>query len=1017
MSQSEMKSLDLKETESVDFDALGDYIVEHYGESKENFEDEIKQLNNLRENIKGVNKDISGRDLLLKYYGQLEYTELRFPLNENGVKVHFSWKDTISETIVRQYSIAYEKASVLFNIAALQTNIASTQDRFSESGLKSACNYFQRAAGTLSYLSENFMHAPTVDMSREVLTYLTCFLLAQAQECFWEKSVLDKKSRAIISRLAQHTSKYYANCIDILGGSSFASRLEKTWSGLSAMKKVHFASVAQYHMAIACHEKDAYGEEIARLSKALELADEAMSMTKKWAGSLPGTVEAIKMNHNLINTRKSSAEKDNDSIYHELVPDVESLDDIEELDMVKATPFSRDLREVSGKDIFSRLIPISVHEASSMYSEELAQIQRQITELISVKNEELESAMSSMGLPDDILSYGLTPSLPLNISSLCKIVRKDYNMSTLKEMFAELAGLSNRCSGTLNEVDIALKNCDQQGEAMHYNYGSLWEPSTAIRDLEGELLRIKQEVDHHRSTLSKASESDGGLSALLEKHAKNIELLGGSDSEIVSHIPTPSLMDTSVDEAAVARLRELCGKVELMKDQRRELEKKLKKQLAGDDITSQLVYYEKRKNQRDAFFASERAKHDPILEQINQNLEAQVQILDVITEENGKFRSSRLSERDIDSEKEMFLQSLKDSFEAASNICKNLKSGLGFYKQFVDVIDDFAADGYAVCSKIIKLRNDLSNELENQNVLHKEASHQASAQLSMSSVNSIPEPPPLPPMSPPAVVSAPPASAPPPALPVDSFSSMNLNGEYSCGPSVDDSVNQTGSLSHQEDSFPPLTDPLQVESKVLPNEQRNELQNSVDMEEPSSVASPGFENPELFHNANTGVGKVYGASEENGVLDCALPMQSSPRPQMLQPPIGQPDQQIMEAPQIPQPLPRVLEQNQPQTTQEECHISAHQSLQSCQMQQPLQPQHVQQLPLRQSELQVLEPQQYQNEQQPPHRQPELQVMGSQQPLQSLQVQQLPSRQPEQQMVEPQQPQHVQQPPMRQPNCK
>jgi hypothetical protein len=56
--------------------------------------------------------------------------------------------------------VAFEKASVLFNIGALYTQIGARQDRGTPRGLDSAVDNFLRAAGMFQYIHENFTNAP-----------------------------------------------------------------------------------------------------------------------------------------------------------------------------------------------------------------------------------------------------------------------------------------------------------------------------------------------------------------------------------------------------------------------------------------------------------------------------------------------------------------------------------------------------------------------------------------------------------------------------------------------------------------------------------------------------------------------------------------------------------------------------------------------------------------------------------------------------------------------------------------
>jgi len=49
-------------------------------------------INRLRQDVRGAGKDsTAGRDLLYRYYGQLELLDLRFPVDEQHIRVSFTW--------------------------------------------------------------------------------------------------------------------------------------------------------------------------------------------------------------------------------------------------------------------------------------------------------------------------------------------------------------------------------------------------------------------------------------------------------------------------------------------------------------------------------------------------------------------------------------------------------------------------------------------------------------------------------------------------------------------------------------------------------------------------------------------------------------------------------------------------------------------------------------------------------------------------------------------------------------
>ena len=147
----------------------------------------------------------TARDLLYKYFGQLELLELRF----SEIRVNFPWRDAFTNKLITQTSIAYEKASILFQIAATHSAIAASQNRSDPEGLKRAFYYFRSCAGMLTYINENFLHAPSTDLSRDVVKFLVNIILAQATEVFFEKCTDEKKGNALVSKVGAQAAFMY----------------------------------------------------------------------------------------------------------------------------------------------------------------------------------------------------------------------------------------------------------------------------------------------------------------------------------------------------------------------------------------------------------------------------------------------------------------------------------------------------------------------------------------------------------------------------------------------------------------------------------------------------------------------------------------------------------------------------------------------------------------------------------------------------------------------------------------
>ena len=66
----------------------------------------------------------------------------------------------------------------------------------------------------LTYINDNFLHAPSTDQSREVIKFLVGIILAQATEIFFEKCVEERKGNALVSKIAAQAAFMYTSLSD-----------------------------------------------------------------------------------------------------------------------------------------------------------------------------------------------------------------------------------------------------------------------------------------------------------------------------------------------------------------------------------------------------------------------------------------------------------------------------------------------------------------------------------------------------------------------------------------------------------------------------------------------------------------------------------------------------------------------------------------------------------------------------------------------------------------------------------
>jgi BRO1-like domain len=148
--------------------------------------------------------------------------------------------DAFTHKPTSQFSLAYEKASIIFNISAVLSCHAANQNRFEDTGLKTAYHSFQAAAGMFTYINENFLHAPSADLSRDTVKTLIQLMLAQGQEVFLEKQIADGKKVGLLAKLASQASFLYGQALEGVQENVTKAIFERVWllvTQVSVLKK------------------------------------------------------------------------------------------------------------------------------------------------------------------------------------------------------------------------------------------------------------------------------------------------------------------------------------------------------------------------------------------------------------------------------------------------------------------------------------------------------------------------------------------------------------------------------------------------------------------------------------------------------------------------------------------------------------------------------------------------------------------------------------------------------------
>ncbi|XP_040287375.1 tyrosine-protein phosphatase non-receptor type 23 [Bufo bufo] len=667
--------LDLKEAAEFGFNlAVKQFVLKNYGENPENYNEELKKLEQLRQSAVNVPRDFEGCSVLRKYFGQLHYLQSRIPMGvEQEAAVPITWTEIFSGKSVTHADIKYEQACVLYNLGALHSMLGAMDKRVSEEGMKISCTHFQCAAGAFSYLRDHFTHSYSVDMSHQILNLNINLMLGQAQECLLEKSMLDNRKSFLVARISAQVVDYYKEACRALENSETASllgKIQKDWKKLVQMKIYYFAAIAHLHMGRQAEEQQKYGEQVAYLQSSLDKLNEAIKQSK----GQPSTVQdALHFTMDVIGGKFNSAKKDNDFIYHESVPALDTLQAVKGAPLVKALPVNPTDPAVTGPDIFSKLVPMAAHEASSLYSEEKAKLLREVMAKIDAKNEILDQFTDSLQLdPDTVDNLDMYSHIPPSLMEKCAAlsVRPDTVKSLVQSMQA-LSGVFTDVEASLKDIKDILDEEEKEEKKLQDEVGKANVPPTSAPAV----MEVGKEWTKYMEVHEKASFTNTELHKAMNLHISNLRLLNGPLDQLQQALPAPTL--TEDDKSVLQNLKRILGKVQEMRQQRLSLEQQLRDTIQKDDITTSLVTTDRSEMKK--LFAEQLKKYDQLKVYTEQNLSAQENILKALTEANVKYAPIRKTLAECEQKWNHTVQTLISSYEAYEDLMKKCQEGRDFY--------------------------------------------------------------------------------------------------------------------------------------------------------------------------------------------------------------------------------------------------------------------------------------------------------------------------------------------------
>ncbi|KAF7316870.1 pH-response regulator protein palA/RIM20 [Mycena chlorophos] len=730
-------------------DPVRNYLLQHATAHPDAFRDDIARWHALRSNALASQVHVDRANAALAYHAQLLSIVSKLPV-DIGLDFAYAHVFSPSSIPVSLRNIAFERAAVVFNIAALYSQLAASEDRSNSDGIKRAIPYYQvssrlntltilranftqQAAGTFSYLRTSVLpkldlpeedDEKPLDLTEAFVHGLEWLMLAQAQECWWQNAKLGY----IFNLFSRHTraATLYKSAIQTIRDASppITHLFPNGWLAHIDAKRYHFEAVAQYRQSLAELEGSHYGAEIARLDVARTASKQAYDIARRGKVA-PAVLQDVQSLLDSLQKDFARAERDNYLIYHDDVPAASTLAPIVPSEIAKATivPGFLNPDSLVGREgpLFGELVSWGARAAIDIYDDRKSHLVREkISGAAQTLKDDADENLRLQNLPSALEALERSSGLPPSLLHKAEQVRREEGPTWIEAAFNDVERLARQDTAILDEAMDILDNEASEDEAMRSDLAYKRAPSHEAN------MELVEKERRFRDILARARESDNTVQQKWDDWEASILLLAGDESELEVAVPSATISASSRSNPEGSEswkhARALRIALEALDTLHRNLQdfvRRAQNLEAADDIQSRIVTaasgLEKLAEVTPAMFEDvmdeELAKYDKFLDEVSKAECKQTELLEEITRCNELFVQSRSEDLSVKAREEA-LRSLELSFQKYREIVKNLNEGMQFYNDLAQIFNNFKAECKTWCLHRSSELHSLSRAME-----------------------------------------------------------------------------------------------------------------------------------------------------------------------------------------------------------------------------------------------------------------------------------------------------------------
>ena len=620
---------------------------------------------------------------LSAYARQLLHAAPLFEGFESEMKFEFNWSSAFTTTKrVTSSSVFFELAAVLWNLAADHSVIGILSDRRSVEGLKAGCRAFSVAAGALTFLREKAasrVRGVTVpNLSDSGLQFALNLMLAQAQALFYLKAVMDVEGGTstvtvgIVAKIAAQTSLFYSRALAFLRMEPMGATVDSSWIISVQYELKCYNAYAEYYQALASKElalktAKGYGEEVARLQKAIRLLKELLASSRTFNKGL----EALKVEPErmlkVLEGRLVTALKENNLIYLDPVPSEGALSQVEGVVIVKAV--ADPLEAVTDTLLFTGVVSKEVRAMAADLGNRLMDLVAAVSTEANQAANAASALLSDMGLPGSLESFKAEGALPDSLWARVQRAQAAGGMEDLRRRKAEVGAKAERAGVSIEHLQSVMDKERADDRAFMAMHPTATSSSGALENIRATFLSL-------RDSYATARMADAAVADMLERpdFAGAMEVLSKDRAELNALLPSRIGSMTQVGTKALEQA--LLDLNRSLQD-RFSLKQQLEAQVNGDILSE----VQRRVSAGEDLLKIEAdllGRCSDMTRRLRELIAQQPQLLDAVVTNNQRFVEARHQDPQS-SLRDNAIAAIERSISQFTTMQSQLSDGLTFY--------------------------------------------------------------------------------------------------------------------------------------------------------------------------------------------------------------------------------------------------------------------------------------------------------------------------------------------------